>query len=103
MDVTSVLVALITAAVPAAVTLHTSKKQYSLSKQHSAKQSILQMILEDQVNYNINKELPVNSHDIHAEYDVYHANGGNGEITKRVEKYDAWFSAIEDELIKKGE
>ena len=34
------------------------------------------------------------------EYEVYHKNGGNGEVTKRVEEYDAWYKRNEEEMIR---
>lgn len=86
--------AVITAALPAGVTLITAWQGSRQSKKLAAKQSILQMIMEDQFNWYAFKELPRNFSAILKEYDTYHNNGGNGEITLRVEAYKRWYDEI---------
>lgn len=90
-----IIVALITAAVPTITTAICTYLQKRINNQHHAKQSILQLILEDQVNYSLNKKLPVNFISIHDEYDDYHKNGGNHYVTAKVKEYDEWFKSIE--------
>lgn len=91
---------IIASAVPSIITLITSYCQRRLSHQHSAKQSILQMIMEDEFNYISFNKLPVNYSNIQAEYAVYHDNGGNGEITERVNDYYDWYHEVEKQLKK---
>lgn len=65
------------------------------SVRHSAKQSILQMIMEDQFNWELFRKFPVNYGNILDEYVVYHKNGGNGEVTRRVDEYKNWYNKNE--------
>lgn len=65
------------------------------SARHSAKQSILQMIMEDQFNWELFRKFPINYGNVMNEYEVYHKNGGNGEVTKRVEEYKDWYNKNE--------
>ncbi len=76
-------------------------KQRRLFNKNSAKQSILQMIMEDQFNFEQFGKLPVNYSNIELEYGIYHKNGGNGEITKRVQEYRAWREGIEEKIIER--
>ena len=98
---TEIIVALISAGIPALVTIATAVFQLRTSRQHAAKQSILQMIMEDKVAWIIDKEFPTNYGRICDEYVVYHKNGGNGEVTKKFEEYKAWYYEIEKTLKKK--
>ena len=90
-----IIISLITAGVPAIVTLITSSKQKKMSKMHSAKQSILQMQMEDVISVEILKKLPVNYSNIHYEYDAYKNNGGNSDIDTKMKEYEEWYRAIE--------
>ena len=90
----TVLVALITSGIPAITTIVTARKQRSLSKMHSAKQSILQMQVEDIINYEILHKLPRNYTNIHYEYDSYKAEGGNSDIDIKMREYEDWYSGI---------
>ena len=96
----TIICSLVTAAIPAIVTLITFYSQTRLSKKHAAKQSILQMILEDQLNWELFKKFPTNYGTIQDEYSVYHTNGGNGEVTKKVSDYNKWFAQIESDISK---
>lgn len=89
-----IMVALITAAVPTITTTICSYLQNRITKRHAAKQSILQLIMEDQMNYWHNGTLPVNYIGIHDEYDEYHKNGGNHYVTSKVQEYDNWIKNI---------
>lgn len=75
-------------------------EQKTTSARNDAKQSILQMIVEDKVDYYLNHKLPENYTQIHDEYDVYHANGGNGRTTKKVKEHDRWYEQIEEQIAK---
>lgn len=90
----TIIIALITAGIPALVTLITSSNQQKLSKMHSAKQSILQMMMEDVIAVEILHKLPINYKNIHYEYDIYHKNGGNSDMDIKLEEYEEWYSKI---------
>lgn len=90
----TIIVALITAGVPSLTNIITARRQRSLSKMHSAKQSILQMQMEDIINFEILKKLPRNYTNIHYEYDNYKAEGGNSDIDIKMKEYEDWYSRI---------
>lgn len=89
----SVLIALITAGIPAVVTLITAILQHRVGARNAAKQSILQMISEDQIAV-LYDDMPTNYQNILHEYDIYHRNGGNSYITSKVENYKEWFDKM---------
>lgn len=90
----NIIIALITITIPSVTTIITSKQQRSLSKMHSAKQSILQMQMEDIINYEILHKLPRNYSNIHYEYDNYKQEGGNSDIDIKMEEYEEWYRSI---------
>ncbi len=69
----------------------TNAELRSLMDKNAAKSSIQFMIMEDEFRYETFGKFPTNYNDILDEYDVYHENGGNGKITKRVEEYKKWY------------
>ena len=85
----------VTAGIPAIVTVITYIRQSNQSRKHAAKQSILQMIMEDPFNWELFQKFPVNYGNIMNEYEVYHTCGGNGEVTKKVQEYKAWYEENE--------
>lgn len=89
-----VLIALISAGIPTLATTVATIIQARASTRHAAKQSILQMILEDRVAVQ-EKSLPMNYQNVLREYDDYHKNGGNSFVTDKVNDYKEWFSQIE--------
>lgn len=90
----SVLIALISAGLPTLATIITTAIRGRASARHSAKQSILQMIMEDHLAV-AEKRLPTNYQNILHEYDVYHSQGGDTYVTEKVESYKKWFTALE--------
>lgn len=96
----SVLVALITTIVPLIDNRTRASKLDSKLEKTSAKQSILQMIMEDEFRYETFGKFPTNFNDILDEYDVYHENGGNGKITKRVEEYKKWYEDCQRRVLE---
>lgn len=94
------IIDLIKVLLPCAVTLITARHSLRTAKMHSAKQSILQMIMEDKVAWIIDKDFPTNYGRVIDEYVVYHKNGGNGEVTKKVDEYKKWYGDIEQSLKK---
>lgn len=92
---------LIIASISSITTIICTIIQSRQSKKHAAKQSILQMIIEDQFNWQGFKKAPNNYGNILDEYVVYHKNGGNGEITKRVEDYKKWHEDVAQTIASK--
>jgi L-lactate utilization protein LutB len=88
----SVIVAIISGAVTL-VTSHYDKKD---NRMHAARQSILQLIMEDKLNV-IEGKIPENKENILAEYDEYRANKGNSYVHDKIEDYLEWY----DEVVKK--
>jgi hypothetical protein len=90
----AVIIATISAGFPMVTTLVTALLQRRSNEKHAAKQSILQMILEDHVAVN-EGQLPTNYQNILHEYDIYHKNGGNSYVSTKVEEYKNWFIALQ--------
>lgn len=97
-----ILVSLITAGIPAITTIITSSSQKKLSKMHSAKQSILQMQMEDVIAVEVLHKLPVNHSNIRYEYDEYKKNGGNSDIDTKMKEYEEWYESIQNKVLKGG-
>lgn len=91
---TDIYVALITVSIPSIVTLITHLVSQRTSKMHSAKQSILQMIMEDIIAVEVLHRLPVNRSNIYYEYDHYKKNGGNSDIDKKMQEYEKWYEKL---------
>lgn len=92
------MVELVKVATPVVVTLKTYYKLSRENKKHAAKQSILQMIMEDQFNWELFRKFPSNYGNIQDEYEIYHKCGGNGEVTKKVKEYNDWYEANEKQM-----
>lgn len=94
------IITLCSGIVTAATTIITTIIRGRASTRHSAKQSILQMIMED---HDADREghIPTNYQNILNEYDLYHKNGGNSYITEKVNEYKAWFAHVQVEHIDK--
>lgn len=90
----SVLIALISAGLPTLATIVTTIFRGRASAKHSAKQSILQMIMEDHLAV-AEKRLPTNYQNILQEYDIYHSKGGDTYVTEKVNEYKQWFIDLE--------
>ena len=92
----SVIVAIISGAVTL-VTSHYDKKD---NRMHAARQSILQLILEDKINV-MEGKIPENKENILTEYDDYRANNGNSYLHDKVDDYLEWYTLTIKELTKK--
>lgn len=92
----AVVIALITAGFPTCATALTAFFQSRASKKNAAKQSILQMILEDHMAVQ-EGHLPTNYQNVLHEFDIYSKNGGNSYVAEKVEDYKRWFIEIEKE------
>ena len=98
--VAQIIITAITVCVPALVTLFTTKSVKKQANKHSARQSILQLIIEDKVRV-FEGYIPENYQAILDEYDEYIANGGNSYIKEKVEDYKKWVKDTEKKLNKK--
>lgn len=92
----AIIIALITAGFPTCATALTAFFQSRTSKKNAAKQSILQMILEDHMAVQ-EGHLPTNYQNVLHEFDIYSKNGGNSYVAEKVEDYKKWFIEIEKE------
>ena len=90
----AIVVALITAGLPTVTTAITAICQSRQTKKNDAKNSILQMILEDHMAVQ-EGHLPTNYQNILHEFDVYSKNGGNSYIAEKVSDYKKWFIEVE--------
>lgn len=88
-----VIISLISAGIPAVVTLITHKTSKKDNEMHSAKQSIFQMIMEDKIRV-LNNTIPENYQAIHKEFDDYVKNGGNSYVHEKVDDYDKWYHDV---------
>ena len=84
------IIGAIAGVLPTIATIITALLQNRTSSRHNAKQSILQMIIEDKVAVLFNG-VPSNYQNILNEYDIYHKNGGNSYVTEKVESYKKWY------------
>lgn len=91
-----IIIAAISTGLPTIATIVTAKIQAKTVSRNAAKQSILQMILEDRMDWRDGK-LPSNYQAILHEFDIYTKAGGNSYIKERVEAYKAWHAKIEQE------
>lgn len=90
----AVIIAAISAGFPMVTTLVTALLQRRSNEKHAAKQSILQMIMEDHQAV-MEGQLPTNYQNILHEYDIYHKNGSNSYVTEKVESYKTWFLKVQ--------
>lgn len=89
-----IITAALTGGLPAIVTLITSLLHAKTSARNAAKQSILQMILEDHVAAAENR-IPTNYQNILHEFDIYTKKGGNSYVHDKVDEYKRWFAELE--------
>lgn len=90
----AVIIALISAGFPVLATAITAYLQHRTTNRNAAKQSILQMILEDHVAVS-EGHLPTNYQNILHEFDIYSKNNGNSYVEKKVREYESWFEGVE--------
>lgn len=92
-----IIIALITAGVPSAFTAVATLFQNRLSKKHAARNSILQLIMEDHISVQEGR-FPTNFQSVLHEYDIYKKNGGNSFVKSKVDEYIDWFAEQEKHL-----
>lgn len=95
----AVVIALISAGLPTLTTAVTAIFQSRANKKNAAKQSILQMILEDHVSVG-EGHLPTNYQNVLHEFDQYTKNGGNSYVADKIDDYKKWFVGVEKDHLK---
>lgn len=99
MDEGNIITALITAGIPSTATVVVAFIQGRLMSKHAARQSILQLIMEDHMAV-AEGRIPTNYQSILLEYDNYKKAGGNSYVTDKVEAYKIWFKEQEEKRKK---
>lgn len=94
-----IVVSLITAGIPSAATVVVAFLQSRTMNKHAARQSILQLIMEDHLAVQEGK-LPTNYQSVLHEYDIYKKNGGNSYVESKVDEYKIWFDDIQKRMKK---
>ena len=89
-----IIIAAISTGLPTIATIVTAKIQAKTVSKNAAKQSILQMILEDHMAVSEGK-LPTNYQNILHDFDIYKKNGGNSYLSHKVRDYEQWIDSIE--------
>lgn len=95
-----IIIAAISAGFPTIATIITATIQAKTASRNAAKQSILQMIMEDHMAVAEGK-LPSNYQNILKEYDIYHKAGGNSYLTEKKDEYIRWWHEQEALRTKK--
>lgn len=95
-----IIIATISAGFPTIATIITATIQAKAASRNAAKQSILQMIMEDHLAVAEGK-LPSNYQNILKEYDIYHKAGGNSYLTEKKDEYIRWWHEQEALRTKK--
>ena len=90
-----IIVTAITICVPSTATIVTALIQSKTMNRHAARNSILQLIMEDHLAVQEGK-LPTNYQSVLLEYDNYRKAGGNSYVTEKVEEYKKWFKEQEE-------
>ena len=88
-----IVIALITMGIPSITTIITSLIAKRDNYMHNAKQSILQLIVEDKIRV-MEGGIPENKQNILKEFDEYSKRGGNSYVHEKVESYKKWYSTI---------
>ena len=91
--VKEIVIALITMGIPSITTIITSLIAKRDNYMHNAKQSILQLIVEDKIRV-MEGGIPENKQNILKEFDEYSKRGGNSYVHEKVESYKKWYSTI---------
>ena len=97
-EIVLALIAIIPTTATALSTIYLNKQRHNDRKDQErrdaradAKSSIQNMITQDIIRAEVLGKMPENRTDIEDEYTIYHANGGNGKITRQVAEYMSWY------------
>ena len=88
-----IILTLITIGIPSITTIITTLITRKDNYMHNAKQSILQLIVEDKIRV-MEGGIPENKQSILAEYDLYSKKCGNSYVHEKVDNYTKWYSTI---------
>lgn len=91
--VSPIIVAALTSTIPSIVSYVNSRTLLKQNAKNSARQSILQLIMEDHLRV-AEKHLPENYQAVLEEYDRYSRNGGNSYVHDKVNEYKKWYREI---------
>lgn len=94
-----IIVTAITVGIPSVTSIVVGFFNYKISARNSAKSSILQLIMEDRMDWKDGK-FPSNYQAVLHEYDIYKKNGGNSYVESRVEDYRKWYKEIQETKAK---
>lgn len=94
-----IIINIITVGIPSVTSIVVGFLNYKAASRNSAKASILQLIMEDRMDWKDGK-FPSNYQAILHEYDVYKKNGGNSYVEERVNQYKDWYKGIQEEKAK---
>ena len=90
---TQIIIAVVTVLIPSITTIITSLITRKDNYMHNAKQSILQLIVEDKIRV-MEGGIPENKQNILKEFDEYSRKGGNSYVHEKVDNYVKWYNAI---------
>lgn len=90
---------IIVVGIPSATSIIVGFFNYKVASRNSAKSSILQLIMEDRMDWKDGK-FPSNYQAVLHEYDIYKKNGGNSYVESRVKEYIEWYKQIQVERAK---
>lgn len=97
-DIVLAFIAIIPTTATALSTIYLNRQRHNDKKEQErrdarsdAKSSIQNMITQDIIRAEVLGKMPENRTDIEDEYTIYHANGGNGKITRQVNEYTYWY------------
>lgn len=90
-----IIVTAISVGVPSITSVVVGVINHKTSAKNSAKASILQLIMEDRMDWKDGK-FPSNYQAVLQEYDVYKKSGGNSYVSERVEQYKQWYKEIQE-------
>jgi hypothetical protein len=89
----AVIIALITAGIPAITTLITSHQSKKRVRMNTTRTNILQLITIDKINV-LEGGKAENYQAILEAYDDYTKNGGNSYCKQKVEEYKKWYNGV---------
>ena len=92
-----IIISLVSVLIPSITTIITSLLAKKDNYIHNAKQSILQLIVEDKIRV-MEGGIPENKQNILKEYDEYKGHHGNSYTGEKVNSYLKWY----DSIAKKG-
>ena len=90
---TQIIIAVVTVLIPSVTTIISTLITRKDNYMHNAKQSILQLIVEDKIRV-MEGAIPENKQSILTEYDTYSKKGGNSYVHEKVENYLKWYETI---------